>query len=73
MYLLQYLFTIIHAPTYNSTNIVQQRQCLWVYCVNMVTNWLDITYSLLDIDQDIRLKIESEVLDHTYKKTHCGT
>jgi hypothetical protein len=39
----------------------------------MATNWSDITYSLLDTDQDIMLKIECIVLDHTYKKTHSRT
>jgi pullulanase/glycogen debranching enzyme len=30
----------------------------------------DVTHRLLKLDQDIRLKIECVVLDHTHKKTH---
>jgi len=33
-------------------------------------NMADITCRVLDLNQDIRLKMDCVVLDHTHKKTH---
>jgi len=35
-------------------------------------NKVEVTYSLLDLDQDIRLKFECVASDHQHKRTHRG-